>query len=453
MYSKKYYLFLFVFSILLISLSCSTSEEIAVQQEQIDPVEISIYFIDHLNNGEYAEAVEYFDITMSELLPEMSLKDAWEAVLLTSGDFVEIIESKEDITSSFITVIVKCKFEKLLIDMKVVFDEDGKISGLWFQPSKEEFNYIPPSYVDTLSFFENEITFGREGWELPGILTIPEDTDNPPVVILVHGSGPQDGDETIGKNKPFKDLAWGLASVGIAVLRYDKRTLVHNEKFADIMDLLTVYDEVIEDVLYAVDYLKNTDQIDSERIFVLGHSLGGYETPKIAQLSSDLHGIIILAGNTRPLDDLIIDQVNYIFSLDGVISQQESLQIEQLVLSVDMLRSDSFNKDTPAQFLPLGLPASYWIDLNDYDPVKTAFGLDIPILILQGERDYQVKMIDFQGWKDGLSDRSNVEFISYPDLNHLFTEGEGLSIPDEYNTEGHVYGNVIEDISSWIIEN
>lgn len=453
MHRKKYYLFLFVFSLILLTLSCSYTDEVKLKQDETDHVGISVVFIELLNNAEYAKAVEYFDSAMAEMFPEHSLKDAWEAVQLTAGEFVEIIESKEDITSSYITIIVKCKFEKFIINAKVVFDEDGKISGLWFQPEKTEFDYKPPLYADTLSFSESEINFGAEGWELPGILTLPEDVDKPPVVILVHGSGPQDRDETIGNNKPFKDLAWGLASVGIAVFRFDKRTLVHSEKFVDIMDSITVYEEIIEDVLYAIDYLKNTDQIDSERIFVLGHSLGGYEAPKIAQLSQDLNGIIILAGNTRPHDDLIIDQINYIFSLDGVITEQESLYFEQLDLQIEVLRSDSFNINTPAQLLPLGLPASYWIDLKEYDPVKTAHELDIPILILQGERDYQVKMIDFQGWKDGLSDRSNVEFISYPDLNHLFVEGDEMSVPDEYNSEGHVFEKVIEDISNWIIEN
>jgi len=451
--NKKKYLFLFLFSLILLTLSCSYTDEVKLQQEETDHVGTAVVFIELLNNAEYAKAVEYFDSAMTELIPEESLKDAWEAVLLTSGDFVEIIESKEDITSSYITVIVKCKFEKIIIDAKVVFDEDGKIAGLWFKPEETEFDYNTPEYVDTLSFFENEITFGAEGWELPGILTMPEDVDKPPVVILVHGSGPMDRDETIGKNKPFKDLAWGLASQGIAVLRYDKRTLVHSEKFVDIMDSLTVYHELIEDVLYAVEYLKNTGQIDSERIFVLGHSLGGYEVPKIAQLSSDIHGIIILAGNTRTHDDLIIDQFNYIFSLDGVITEQESLYFEQLDLQIEVLRSDSFNINTPAELLPLGLPASYWIDLEEYDPVKTAQELEIPILILQGERDYQVKMIDFQGWQDGLADRSDVEFISYPDLNHLFMEGEDMSTPDEYNEEGHVFEKVIEDISNWINKN
>ena len=72
------------------------------------------------------------------------------------------------------------------------------------------------------------------------------------------------------------------------------------------------------------------------------------------------------------------------------------------------------------------------------------------MLILQGERDYQVTMEDFAGWKKALESRKDVTFISYPKLNHLFMEGEGKSIPAEYSTPGNVAVAVIDDIVKWI---
>jgi len=80
-----------------------------------------------------------------------------------------------------------------------------------------------------------------------------------PAVVLVHGSGPQDRDETIGPNKPFRDLAWGLASQGIAVLRYDKRTKVHGAMMAGAVEQFTVKEETIDDALAAVALLRGTD--------------------------------------------------------------------------------------------------------------------------------------------------------------------------------------------------
>src|SRR5437868_1155092 len=77
--------------------------------------------------------------------------------------------------------------------------------------------------VNRDTFDEREVTVGKGEWELPGTLGLPKGSGPFPAVVLVQGSGPQDRDETMGVNKPFQDIAWGLASNGIAVLRYDKR--------------------------------------------------------------------------------------------------------------------------------------------------------------------------------------------------------------------------------------
>ena len=140
-----------------------------------------------------------------------------------------------------------------------------------------------PPYVDSEAFTEREVTVGRGEWSLPGTLSVPLQGDLHPAVVLVHGSGPNDRDETIGANKPFKDLALGLASKGVAVLRYEKRTLEHGSKMASLMEVLTPEEEVIEDALAAVSLLKETEGIDPDRIYVLGHSLGGTLAPRIAQ--------------------------------------------------------------------------------------------------------------------------------------------------------------------------
>jgi hypothetical protein len=70
--------------------------------------------------------------------------------------------------------------------------------------------------------------------------------------------------------------------------------------------------------------------------------------------------------------------------------------------------------------------------------------------VLQGERDYQVTMTDFNLWKENLSNNSKNQFISYPALNHLFMKGEGKSIPAEYEKQGNVDKQIITDIANWV---
>ena len=62
---------------------------------------------------------------------------------------------------------------------------------------------------------------------VPGTLSLPHQSEPRAAVVLLAGSGPMDRDETIGRNKPSKDLAWGLASRGVAVLPFDKVTNAH----------------------------------------------------------------------------------------------------------------------------------------------------------------------------------------------------------------------------------
>ena len=89
---------------------------------------------------------------------------------------------------------------------------------------------------------------------LPGTLTLPKGKGPFRGVVLVHGSGAGDRDETLVGNKPFRDIAWGLAEHGIVVLRYDKRARVSPGWFVNRG--FTVFDETIQDALSALGLLR-----------------------------------------------------------------------------------------------------------------------------------------------------------------------------------------------------
>jgi dienelactone hydrolase len=271
-------------------------------------------------------------------------------------------------------------------------------------------------------------------------------------VVLVHGSGPGDRDQSLGPNKPFRDLARGLASRGVAVLRYEKRTRQHGAKIASAgaASQFTVKEETVDDAVAAVRLLRATPGIDPKRIFVLGHSLGGMLAPRIATAAaSQVAGLIIMAGAVRSLEQSILDQTRYLAKADGTISPDEQKQItalEQLVASVKTLKPT----DPPLAAAGAGAPASYWIDLRGYDPPAAAAAVKLPMLILQGGRDYQVTPDDFAKWKAALGTRSDVALKLYPALNHLFIAGSGASLPAEYMVAGHVDESVVRDIAEWV---
>jgi dienelactone hydrolase len=277
-------------------------------------------------------------------------------------------------------------------------------------------------------------------FNLPGTISLPKRTRLVPGVVLVHGSGPHDRDETIGPNKVFKDLAWGLASRGIAVLRYDKRPASVRPKTG------TVKDETVDDAVAAVDGLAVQPGVDKARLFVLGHSLGGMLAPRIAFASASLKGFIVLAGTTRPLEDVIVDQFTYLRGADA----PETSAAQDFARRV---RDPQLRADMSVDFMGSPMPASYWLDLRGYRPEELAATLGKPMLVLQGGRDYQVTMEDFGGWKRALAGRPHATLTVYPALNHLFISGEGRSIPSEYLQPGHVDPQVVTDIADWIQRN
>ncbi len=332
----------------------------------------------------------------------------------------------------------------------MVFNQKGEIGG---------FNYQVVESLDVFSSTEDPaengkaVTFGSEDFPLEGTLLYPEGEGPFPAVVLVHGSGPNDRDETIMGNKPFKDIAEGLASKGIAVLRYDKRTYTHGLKYSDpeIAAEVTIYNEVIDDARYAVNFLKIQPNIDPEKLIVIGHSLGANQAPRIAEGQTDIAGIAMLGGNVTPLQDLMVYQYEYLFSLDEAADEltktAQKTQLAQIELGVKMINSDELSLTTDPS-LTLGIPAKYWMDLRDYNPVDVAKNLDIPMIIMQGGRDYQVPPSEMDLWKEGLGDAA--EYRIYDSLNHLFIPGEGKPSPEEYSVPGKVDNQVIEDLAEWI---
>ncbi len=407
-------------------------------------------FVALLAKEDFAGAFARFDPTMKGALPEARLREVWASVQAQAGVFKEQAGTRTEKVQGCEVVLVTCKFERATLDTKVAFDADRRVAGLFFVPTRPA-TFPPPPYAKRDAFRERDFSVGKEPWILPGTLAVPVGAGPWPAVVLVHGSGPEDRNETVGANQPFRDLAWGLASRGIAVLRYEKRTKQHAAKLAGKVLEITLKEETVDDALDAAARLRSTEGIDPQRVFVLGHSLGGMALPRIGKADPKIAGLIVLAGSTRPLEDIIVEQLDYLGSLDPSASAEDASKLAQLraeALKVKQLTP----ADLSSTNLVIGGSARYWLDLRGYDPAATARTLKQPFLILQGQRDYQVTQADFEGWRKALGASPDATFKLYPQLNHLFIAGEGKSRPSEYERSGHVAEEVITDIAAWIGE-
>lgn len=415
-------------------------------------IQRALAFHQRVAAGDFSGAARSFDAELTNAMPADRLRDSWRQLEGQYGAFREIIDTRSLEDGGNRVVTLSARFESGVLDIDIAFDGHGLIHAIGLRPSTSGSTYRAPGYVTAAAFREIEVTVGHGRWALPGTLSIPLGEGPFPAAVLVHGSGPQDRDESIGPNKIFRDIAWGLASRGIAVLRYEKRTKEHAALFTPEEVLAgTVKEEVTDDAHSGVELLRHTAPVDPMGIYIIGHSLGATLAPRIAEQDPEIAGIVALGGLTRPLEDTILDQITYLTKLSGEPSKAQLAEIELLRQKVARVKSVDLSPATPPSELPLGLPGAYWLSLRGYEPAGVAARLRARIFIVQCGRDYQVTEAgDFPAWKRALEGSPNATLRLYPELSHALIAGEGPPTPQDYLKEGHVSERLIRDIAEWI---
>lgn len=408
----------------------------------------SRWFIQQLEQEQFDSCVIAFDTILSNKVSAETLSKIWNSFPRYFGDFKGVSELKSEWKDTLEKITLLCNFEKVKVNLNLVYAPSNKIVGITFVPAGSTAAYKLPEYARLSAYSERKIMLKSGKHNLPGVLCLPNQVVNPPVAILLSGSGPNDKDESIGPNKILKDIAVGLASKGVASLRYDKRTLVYGEEWK-AEKKQGIYEEVVEDALNAVKLVHSIPETRKSKIVVIGHSLGGMCSPWVASESSKIKAIILMAANARPLEDLIAEQFEYLFQLDSL-DAEEKQNLADLSRQIQKVKDPMLLKQSPSDSLPLGLTSYYWQSLKAYNQVATAKKLKQPVLVLQGKRDYQVLMKDYEIWKKELQSFEKNKFIVYDNLNHLFISGEGKSKPEEYLKQGNVNEQVISEISAWI---
>jgi pimeloyl-ACP methyl ester carboxylesterase len=307
--------------------------------------------------------------------------------------------------------------------------------------------YEPAAKQDVADPREMQTVLPTIAGDLPAVLTLPSSESKVPAAILLSGSGPNDRDETIGPNRPFRDLARGLADRGIATFRFDKRTTL---PVKDASAPVTLDDEYVTDALKALEILAANPKIDATRLYVVGHSLGAAIAPVVAKRSGKVRGVVLLAAPYRRVDVLILDQIRFQLELAGTDKERITEELHGASAALEAIRTKS--PDAPALYL--GAPADYWRELFALDIVGSIRATALPVLVVQGEKDIQVKVDqDFVPLKAALGDGDgNYRYVRIPGLNHLFMKTEGDSTGAEYAVAGTMDPAVIEAVANFVKE-
>ncbi|MHA9737227.1 alpha/beta hydrolase [Robinsoniella peoriensis] len=400
-------------------------------------------FANDIVSGDYDKIKTDYQLVdeMKKVLDNGQLEQSLAPAIAASGKLKEIKDAwVGEKSPQYTNIQVPCDFETQPWNMVVSFDKDGKIGGIHTGVYEEvsAATSMPEGVKETAMSLKV-----RDGWELPGTFTQPENKSEYAAVVFVHGSGATDKDETAGKLKPFRDLAWGLAQKGIASYRYDKINYVYGKELAADPEF-TVYDETVNDAAAAVKMLR--EQKGITKVYVVGHSQGGQMMPAIAEAASP-DGCVMMGAPARGFADTLERQCKFLQSMEKNPTEEVTASYDKVYQEIEKIKNiDSLGTDERV----MGQTVKYIKSILDYDSVKEAEKMTMPILVLQGEEDYQVTMDDFNIWENQFKDKKNWEFQSFPGLSHFFMPGKYEDGTASYQGEKHIPDEVITCIAAFI---
>ncbi len=416
-----------------------------------------INLADAFRNGDWTKFNALYDTPWQE-----EKLNQWRNDVLPIGRLISLINATEGEKPN--EFIYNALHEKGTLKLSVEFLENGKAKSFHYDtklsqndgnaPGTQLLTEEPqdPFAPQTSELWtESEITVTAKP-EFPnkGLLTLPKNVEKPPVVILVHGTGCNDMNETITVNHPFLDIAHDLAAKGVAVMRYHKRCYTHGDKTGQDMTG-TIQTHVLEDVDAAIELAKKDDRLDSSRIYVLGHSLGANLLPYIASIHPEIAGGIVMAGSLKGSEDSMYRQFQEISAISPIFTPEKQAELES-----EYKQLKDFDNVDPQKQTLLGISVEYW---KTYLPLTGSLHIDKvqpPLLVLQGDKDVQIYPdIDFPPWQEAAQKYPNIECHLLPNVSHLFlpvhvTGTQRQDYINEYDKPQHVVPEAIDLIVQFV---
>lgn len=392
-------------------------------------------------------AYHYFADEFKSKVSEGQILGLQQQFLQKYGKFNGIVKTSKLTQNGANYVLINASFEYATPLFTLTIGDKGLIIGFFVPKENLKERYKDPVYANPSLYEEKPIVVQTNDFKLPGILTVPKNGANFPILILVHGSGPGDKDEAVGGTKMFRDLALGLAAKGIATLRYDKRTKVYGANFTKAGEVVTVKQETEADVKSAIALAKTLANVNASQIYVLGHSLGGMLAPRIAVENSTIAGVVLAAAPARAFQDISIEQNK----LSATQNRIDAKTLDSAITLLNETRFKTLGNRKPDLQTVYG-PASYILDLNNYSQTATLKKYAGKILVLQGEKDFQVSMTDFKLWQNTIEKNKKATAVSFPNLGHLFVAAGSTNTVADYNHPQNVPIEVIDTIANWILK-
>ncbi|MDZ4666741.1 MAG: dienelactone hydrolase family protein [bacterium] len=395
----------------------------------------------------FADIEKQVDTLYQSYYSATTFERDWAELTGTYGEFLSAKPVNFEANEFYNFIGFKIEFAYLPYIFNISFNNKGEIIYVSFMQAHNI--YVAPDYCDVSKFLERKLTVNNGFYEMPGLLTVPNNQSKSPLVIILAEAGPTDKDGSFEENRPYKDIAWGLASMGYAVYRYEKRSNnygIYMLRDKGAYETFTPREDLLNDLYKAIDTLKTLPDIDPSRIYVLGHGQGGMLLPLVAKERREVKGIVLMGATAKRQQENMIDQYKYLTK----VTPYKKAEYDEQTINAKRSMDKNLKPLTEHKFMPYGVQATYWIWLNQYKQVEIAQKLKKPILILHGNRDYQTNMEDLGIWRKALKNNPFGTVKDYPKLNHLFYSGDIESTYSEYFIRGNIPEYVIKDIYTWL---
>ena len=421
-------------------------------QDEVNPYKkLTKQFIGAVKRNEPYKNYRFFDTTFFGRMIEAQTDKTIQKFIKDHGPIVAIEKTEVDTQGCKMATATSIKVKDRKYLWYHYYDQGSYITRFEIDTFSKQWFYIPEP-IANINFTKREILLQPNGFiQLPGTLYLPKTPKKCPVVIMVHGSGPQDRNCSIGKNKIYNDIALQLVQKGIAVFLYDKRSYVYQFIDPFPMDSMDYNSETVEDAVEAFYSMKKVKELDSTKVFIAGHSQGAMCAPLIAKQCKGLKGLILLAAPGRSMLEILPDQVDYILS---VTAQENKAEVEKINTAIKWQVKNALKPDLNLKsksMLPFGAKPKYWLFDRNYKVLEEGKKLTVPIVLLQGGRDYNVTKKDFDLWNEAMKGKSNFKSYWLENLDHMFFEGSGMAKPSYLSNIGHASKTIGEKMSEFIL--
>jgi pimeloyl-ACP methyl ester carboxylesterase len=398
-------------------------------------------FFDALGSKQWDRLQALLRWDLSDRMDIGKWRSLGEKIEVNAGQHQRHAPVSKSMDRGFASIQYRMYYTRDSVDITVIVDTVNLVCAFTVDPIKKKYPFPMPAYVRKQAFREMDVSVGGSGG-LKGSLCIPVKRKKMPAVIIVHGSGPQDRDGTILGMKPYRDLAWGLASKGIMVLRFEKRTLARPESIDPAK--FTVSNEVLDDVHAAVDLICKRKDVDPSRIVLLGHDLGGKLAPLIAVSDSRIKGVVMLCAPARRLEEVLLGQIG------EAASNLEPGSPRKLMLNdQERIGKTVLDGTAPGTAMFGNLPASYFYDLNRRNIPSAARRLAVPVLLGFVGHNPMASSDDSATWRGLFSSNKEIAVFSCPDCTHMLIPVCKEAGPDKLVSEGNVSGDIVNRIAVW----